>query len=86
MIKDTKLVKAIEEKKTTRGSYHKVIWMDDKSHNVFDAEMVATCFQALEGNLAIKYTTDKNDKGYWELLTAQIVTTEMMPEPVHAET
>lgn len=85
MITDSKFVKSVESNEPKKG--YVVTWTDDKRDFLFNEEWIDLCRQAKETNRMLTYTKEKNDKGYWTIMSlafteapTQEMTHETVPE------
>jgi len=78
-----KMVKSIEpvQRKDKKGIYHKVTWADDTSDSVFSPDILKVLEQALVEKCAVQLVKEKNDRGFFNITEAKIVTAEDLPPP-----
>ena len=79
MIQDSKFVKSVKSNAPKKG--WKVEWHDGKYDNFFDEAWLPILSGAQESNRMVHFTKDKNQAGYWNLLTIELATETPPPVP-----
>jgi len=74
MIEDSKFVQSIISNSPKKG--WKITWHDEKKDNIFNEAWLKILDQAQKEQRMVHFTKEKNEAGYWNILTLELASLE----------